>query len=284
MRLVTRLPVICGVVLSLPACMVPQVLPPLDSVPRATEPPAHGDPLVAQGPFDFNWRLEGDPTAAPLQVFSSETGVWLHFAEMGHLPAIFGVAANGAERLLTFRRQAPYVYLPGLWAALRFRAGHRIALAKRVPQHVAERSGSFAQSMQSSAVVEHPPAQDTHGSRNVAAPSTQYSVSPEDGNLPRALRRWAHAAGWTFEAEHWTLAADIPITAGANLGSDFHRAVSALLASTEMADLPVQPCFYQNRVLRVIAYAQRCDPRGDVPDASASARHARGLAVGGTPS
>ena len=33
MRLVTRLPVICGVVLSLPACMVPQVLPPLDSVP-----------------------------------------------------------------------------------------------------------------------------------------------------------------------------------------------------------------------------------------------------------
>ena len=284
MRVVTRLPVICGVVLWLSACMLPRVLPPLDSAPRLTEPPAPGDPLTAHGPLDFNWRLEGYPTAAPLQVFSSQIGVWLHFAEIDHLPAIFGVAPDGAERLLTFRRQAPYVYLAGPWAALRFRAGHRMALAQRVPQHVAKRSSSLAQAVQPSAVGEATSGQNTHVSRTAAAPSIEYSVSPEDGNLRRALRRWAHSAGWTFEAEHWTLAADIPITAGANLGSDFHRAVSALLASTEMADLPVQPCFYQNRVLRVIAYAQRCYPRGDAPGAPTSARHAQGRALGRTPS
>jgi len=33
----------------------------------------------------------------------------------------------------------------------------------------------------------------------------------------------------------------------------------ALLASTELGDRPLRPCFYSNKVVRVVPYAQVCD-------------------------
>lgn len=89
------------------------------------------------------------------------------------------------------------------------------------------------------------------------APS--YEVGPRDGNLRQALARWARSAGWTFEPEHWAVDADIPITGSARFDSGFKRSVQDLVASTELSEKPLQPCFYSNKVLRIVPYAQACD-------------------------
>lgn len=86
-----------------------------------------------------------------------------------------------------------------------------------------------------------------------------YRVSPEDGNMRLTLARWASSSGWTFEAEHWAVDVDIPIVGTAEFQLEFDAAVQQLLASTELSDRPLQPCFYANRVLRVVPYAQSCD-------------------------
>lgn len=86
-----------------------------------------------------------------------------------------------------------------------------------------------------------------------------YTVSPKDKNLRLALKRWANTAGWTFGAAHWTVDVDIPVVGSARFDDNFKQAVQALMASTELAARPLQACFYSNKVLRVISYAQSCD-------------------------
>ncbi|MGX5659121.1 TcpQ domain-containing protein [Castellaniella ginsengisoli] len=86
-----------------------------------------------------------------------------------------------------------------------------------------------------------------------------FEVTPADGNVRRALGRWASVAGWTFAPEHWDVDADIPLAGSAAFGGSFRQAVRGLLSATELGDRPVQPCFYANRVLRVVPLAQRCD-------------------------
>ena len=199
--------------------------------------------VARDGPHDFAWRLSGDRAGAPLQVFSSPRGVWLQFASHAPIPAVFGRLPDGRETLLRQRVLLPYVFVPGTWTQLSFRAGRRVAQAVKTQDHTSSQSNG---QLASEAVVSKP----------------AYAVLKTDANLRRALVRWAALAGWTFEPEHWVLDADIPVSAEANLGRDFRTAVRQLLASTEMSDLPVQPCFYANRVLRVLAYAQQCDPRG----------------------
>lgn len=87
----------------------------------------------------------------------------------------------------------------------------------------------------------------------------RYEVSPRDLTLRAALSRWAQSAGWTFEAEHWAVDADIPVAGSASFELPFKPAVQELVSATELADRPVQPCFYSNRVLRIVPYAQTCD-------------------------
>ncbi|OYV48351.1 MAG: hypothetical protein B7X10_03225 [Burkholderiales bacterium 21-58-4] len=99
-------------------------------------------------------------------------------------------------------------------------------------------------------------------------PTEQYHVSPDDKHLRAVLSRWAHTAGWTFEAEHWVVDADIPIVGSAHFESGFKLAVQDLVASTELADRPLQPCFYSNRVLRIVPYAQLCDRTANLSESS----------------
>lgn len=92
-----------------------------------------------------------------------------------------------------------------------------------------------------------------------ASPGASYRVSPHDVNIRLTLARWARQAGWTFEPEHWAADVDIPISGSAEFDTDFKHAVQQLVAATELADRPLQPCFYSNRVLRVVPFAQSCD-------------------------
>ncbi|MCJ9713884.1 toxin co-regulated pilus biosynthesis Q family protein, partial [Bordetella hinzii] len=90
-----------------------------------------------------------------------------------------------------------------------------------------------------------------------AAPA--FFAGPPDTTLRAVLARWAAQAGWTFSAEHWALNADIPLQGQARFEGEFKAAVRELLRATELADRPLQPCFYANQVLRVVPLAQSCD-------------------------
>jgi hypothetical protein len=116
-----------------------------------------------------------------------------------------------------------------------------------------------------SALQEAPSLPEASGTQQ----TTPFSVSAADRNLRQALSRWAGLSGWTFSAEHWVVDVDIPIAASASFESEFIPSVQALVAATELSDRPLQPCFYANRVLRVVAYTQPCD-RTAGPDAGVS--------------
>lgn len=86
-----------------------------------------------------------------------------------------------------------------------------------------------------------------------------WSVTVADKTFREALARWAKTAKWTFEPEHWTVPVDIPLTASATFRGDFKTAVQQMISSTELSETPLQPCFYSNRVVRVVPYNEMCD-------------------------
>lgn len=90
-------------------------------------------PAASARPFSFAWRLSGDPSVAPLQVFDDGAETWLHFDRDVRLPAILGVDDQG-ERVLPYERRAPYVVLSEVWPELRFRGGALQAVARRDSQ------------------------------------------------------------------------------------------------------------------------------------------------------
>jgi hypothetical protein len=91
-----------------------------------------------------------------------------------------------------------------------------------------------------------------------AAPVPTYAITRTDKNFRVAIKRWATDAGWEFEPEHWAVARDIPVAGSADFGADFKEAVRTLLKSSELADQPAQPCFYSNKVLRVVPINELC--------------------------
>lgn len=94
----------------------------------------------------------------------------------------------------------------------------------------------------------------------LAAPAARpFTISRSDRTIREALVVWSKRAGWTHDPEHWTVPFDLPVLSSADLGTDFKGAVRALLASTDLTNMPLQPCFYSNNVLRVVPKAELCD-------------------------
>lgn len=260
--------------------------------------PLGGEPESrVPGGYYFSWRLSGDHRAGPLQVFDDGRSTWLQFSPDQALPAIFAREGQG-DRLLHYRRHGPYVVLDGVRPLLVLRAGSLESRAERMaaagsmqgaeagmepaaaspvvsnePPTALAPSGSLAIASQAIAAPVEMPAgkQDALPSGSMieaalpeplpkrASRAPIFQVSPQDGNIRLALRRWAASSGWTFEAEHWAVDVDIPIVGSAVFSLEFDQAVQQLLASTELSDRPLQPCFYANKVLRVVPYAQNCD-------------------------
>lgn len=90
-------------------------------------------------------------------------------------------------------------------------------------------------------------------------PLASYAITLQDKNMRRALHRWAMQENWTFAPEHWAVDVDIPVSGEARFDGSFQEAVQDLLSATELAERPLRPCFYSNRVLRVVSYSQSCD-------------------------
>ncbi|WP_439810646.1 TcpQ domain-containing protein [Bordetella bronchiseptica] len=216
------------------------------------------------GQYRFDWRLSGDPAVAPLQVFDDSRRIWLQFAPGQPVPAIFAHGAGG-ERPVPYVRRDPYIVVDGAWRALSLRGGRYVARIQRAgaPTRAGEPAARAEASAPPAAPASEVPAAAT---AEAPPPAPRFQVAPPDQTLRAVLARWARAAGWTFEPEHWTLDVDIPLAGRAELPGDFKAAVRALLATTELSERPAQPCFYANRVLRVVPLAQACDrTRATVP-------------------
>jgi hypothetical protein len=259
---------------------------------NGASPHWHAQPRTAVR-YDFAWRLSGDRQVAPLQVFDDGAQTWLQFKAGQVLPAIFA-STGGAELPVHYTHRAPYVVLAGKWPTLLMRGGQLQARADylgstgpgsrasdippapvpapaivdaavapqgrnivgAVPGRI-ERAGGYAANPGGVAVRRNA-ADAASASSSIAAPAV-YRAGPADENMRRVLARWAAASGWTFGPEHWAVDVDIPLAGAADFGVDFKKAVRQLMAATELGERPLQPCFYTNRVLRVVPYAQACD-------------------------
>ncbi len=213
-------------------------------------------PTAPAGKLDFGWRLSGDRAVAPLQVFSDATQTWLQWLPGQTLPVIVAVNPQG-EQVLQYIRQEPYAIIDGHWTSLAFRAGRQRAAARRLSADTTRPSA--------------PPQGQVYPPTSPPASVAQtalFSVSPADVHLRQALVRWSGISGWHFQSEFWAIDVDIPVSAIASFGDDFVSSVQSLVASTELSDRPLQPCFYSNQVLRVVGASEPCD-RTAVPGAPA---------------
>ena len=152
-------------------------------------------------------------------------------------------------RAVGYSRQGPYLVLDQVWPALVVQAQGRQAAVRRAAMQ-AEPPEPAPETLPS-------PTQTSPADEQ--APGASYSVDRADGHMRRTVARWAQQAGWVFQAEHWSVDVDIPVVGDAVFDMPFEQAVQSLLAATELSDRPLQPCFYSNKVVRVVAFAQACD-------------------------
>ena len=260
-------------------------------------PAAHPHAAHSNRPreFNFDWQLSGDPEIMPVQVFDDGMAMWLQFAPEGVWPAVFEVR-NGGWQPLPYRRDPPYMLLDGVYEHLELRGGHLRGSIRRPNGTFATQAPPTPPSpLPATTAVELRPlavnskldampvpgtgttvipaaapspapalpreysGAESHAVSFLGTPVPRYSVSTADQTIRQALERWAREAGWTFSSEHWAVDVDIPLVGQASFDTDFKAAVRELLVATEMGDRPLQPCFYSNRVLRVVPYAQPCD-------------------------
>jgi len=239
------------------------------------------------GHYDFNWQLSGDPAVAPLQVFSGAGRTWLQFAPGRTAPALFAQTPAGLQPL-PYTRRDPYLIVDGIWPALVLQGGRHQARIERPGPLAALAQAEAPAAMSAMPAIEPAPASAALPAMRAAAPasapaappdtpsaassagaadaSARFRAGPPDATLRAVLARWAADAGWSFEPQHWAVDADIPLAGSADFPADFKTAARSLLASTELADRPVQPCFYTNKVLRVVPLTQACD-RSTAPGA-----------------
>lgn len=86
-----------------------------------------------------------------------------------------------------------------------------------------------------------------------------WRIDPGDRTVRQALARWAAEANWTFGSEQWELNFDLPIQAPAEFEAEsFQEATQALSQAIAMTESPVRPCFYANRVLRMVPFTRSC--------------------------
>lgn len=228
--------------------------------------------MASPSQYNFDWVLSGSRAVGPVQVFDNGAQMWLQFAEGAPIPAIFSRSSRG-DVPLAYRREGAYVVVDRVWPMLVLRGGRLEGVVRRAAPHAsgsveqvagepeeAGRPSAAPASVPGTSVAASPaPAAAIPVPLAVPAPVASFEISPSDRNIRRALGRWAKTAGWTFNAEHWAVNVDVPVVGSARFDSEFKPAVLALLASTELGDRPLRPCFYSNKVVRVVPYAQVCD-------------------------
>lgn len=252
----------------------------------AQQQPLSGKPLSAHQRYDMSYVSSDDR----VQAFDDGKVTRLLLPEGTLIPMVVSIKPQG-EVLLPMLKELPYLLVDGLhgqlvlnWANQRkvtitYRG--QLALEKRTGQGAAFGSvpitasfGTIGRPTEATPTVMLPkPASGSPGevAGLPAAPmasggqqpgSGTYEVTAADRNMRQVLVRWAKAAGWEHSPEHWTVPWDVSIGGVETYNTDFRTAARALLASTKISSVSgvtLQPCFYSNRVLRVIPEAEPCD-------------------------
>lgn len=220
----------------------------------------HLSPAAGQfqliGEPDFDWYLSGDRRVAPLQVFSDPWRVWLQWHADQPLPTILVLEA-GRWQVAEPQMHGKFSVIDGQWEQLRFQGGSLRADARHGRHHLNAHRRSTDSTRQSSSPSSSQP---TPILAKSVQPASRFEVRLEDKYVRQTLMRWAGEHQWHFENSHWAVPVDLPVTAQAAFDGDFISAVRGLLASTDISGRPLQPCFYANRVVRVISANESCDP------------------------
>ncbi len=116
-------------------------------------------------------------------------------------------------------------------------------------------SGGFARRGNAPAT----PAPYGHGQGYAQGGFGSFTVQRTDRTLRDVVQRWASQAGWAFESNYWAAPKDLPVVGASQFGGGFEEAVIGLLNTSRLTDMPVKPCFYSNRVVRVQLATTRCD-------------------------
>ena len=102
------------------------------------------------------------------------------------------------------------------------------------------------------------------GSTGSAAGNVPKSISEQawdirssDKTVYGAMKRWAKTAGWQLMWD--TDGNDYPVIAEASYKGQFDVAVGGVMASLERSQYPLRACLYENRAVRVIHKAKRCE-------------------------
>jgi hypothetical protein len=192
--------------------------------------------ITARADYTGNAQRAGLPAAAP--------GMPSQWAGDTTSPAFPNMQAASASATAAPTAQAASSYASGALSAPASAGMASLPTASRLAQQLTHAPPAYGPAA---------------GAVSQEASVLEFDVSLSDKNMRTALGRWARQAGWTFHAEHWAADVDIPLSGVAAFGADFRHAVRTLLSSTELAERPLQPCFYSNRVLRVVPLAQACD-------------------------
>lgn len=89
--------------------------------------------------------------------------------------------------------------------------------------------------------------------------TTGWTVTVEDKTIRKVVENWSKIEGWAFPTSNWTVDRDLPVAGSMLFQGDYKSAIRSLLSSSDLTDMPLQPCFYSNRVLRVVPRAELCD-------------------------
>ncbi len=246
----------------------------------------------ASGAYRFDWRIAGDPALAPLQVFDDGRETWLQYPADQPAPAVFERTAGG-DRLLRPRRERDYLILRGVPDRIVLRGGlsrpkpgggGRGREGGRGGRRRERRAGAGRAPADARAAPpgrrRRPRTAGTAGAGRPIARPVRWSRRRHRRTRPPSGRRRepgrvlrGHAGRRQCPAGAGAQALPVgrsslntgrwmpifPWRAPPSSVTHSARPCAACCRPPELGDRPVQPCFYANRVLRVVPLAQRCD-------------------------
>lgn len=227
--------------------------------------------------YNFNYRIAGDRSVAPIQAFDDGKRLRLQFPNMNAIPAIFADTPAG-KILLKWEPDPPFVVLPRIEPELLLVMNKRHATvslagsssASIQPVMYGAKQGqavngqvqtpitpqeAIAQRRAAEATIRPsaPPA-----SAPIAAAPAEPKVDPAiktweikatDLSIYGAMVRWAKEADWQLS---WTIPKDYPVEIVDSHTGTFEDAVFRVLDAYKVSEYPPWPCFHRNKVLRVV--------------------------------
>ncbi|MCX8566927.1 MAG: Conjugal transfer protein [Glomeribacter sp. 1016415] len=212
--------------------------------------------------YHFDWQISGAPEVAPIQVFDNGQQLYLQFRAGVSTPAILADQPDG-QILLHWRVEPPYIVVNQFASRLYFRLGQQRAQAWRKnakPYMAAAWPAKTVKTTAPKAIflpTNTPKIPEKTQPEPHQPTTTLWQVKRSDENLRQLLTRWAQIENWHLV---WDVNQDIPIQAEDQSHSNFKEAVRRVLGSTALTEYQIKPCFYANRVVRVVRKTTVCNP------------------------